>query len=83
MLLETTSDWRRLWRALQGVEFMTSCVPANRLKIRVSVVRFRPWPPFHNGYVVALAIGRNGGKNRLRGLWQKDAYKQAPRFAIQ
>jgi len=46
-LTVTLCGWHRLWRALQGVEFTIPRQQSNRLKIRVSVVRFRPWPPLN------------------------------------
>src|SRR5882762_9416262 len=40
--------WGEGWQALQVFDYKAPRASDNGLKIRVSVVRFRPWPPLFN-----------------------------------
>jgi hypothetical protein len=73
MLRAATRGFFRLWRALQGVEFVSTLPSSNRLKIRVSVVRFRPWPPSNSFCVWPMRLRWRNNQNAIARFSSVDA----------
>jgi hypothetical protein len=52
--------WGEGWQALQVFDYKVPSASDNGLKIRVSVVRFRPWPPL-------ISLFSNNSQKRCAG----------------
>jgi len=50
--------WVEGWQALQVVDCKAPKASDNGLKIRVSVVRFRPWPPSNTVRSAPIVAGQ-------------------------